>query len=268
MVCLFKNKYKKELAEYRHILGSEAAAYYALAANNGYTLDLDPTGNPSKLYEALLVENAGDKESAIMQKLSAYLPQFFETYGDWVTEGKLEPSIIDIQEGQSTHTSESISKILGSTQLKKSLETLQKENDLFTRNSLIYHYIQKTRNSFVEEQVAKYISRRHNPSPVDLYGFRLGSQIDWNEDKIKEIIGEQQEKLAKVFGLTKQKRADGTFVYSSKDKSKDSRLRVSFVNSITGQDWTDEDGVVHKGLFEENSNSEERTLCTMFTGQA
>ena len=257
MVCLIKSKYKNELAEYKRILGSEAAAYYALAANNGHTLDLDPNGQPSKLYEALLAANSGDKKAAIMRKLYAYMPQFTEQHGDWITDGKSEPNILDIQSGVYTSTGESISNILGSSQLKKSLKQLQKENDLFTHNSLIEHYIGQVRNTFVEEQVAKYLSRRNNASPVDLYAVRLGSQIDWDENKIKEIIGEQQERLAKVFGLEKQKRNDGSFVYISKDKSKDSKLRVAFVNSITGRDWTDEEGKVHRGLFRENAKSEE-----------
>lgn len=47
MVCLNKKFYKKELEDYASVLGSEAAAYYVLAMNNGHTLDLDPEGNPS-----------------------------------------------------------------------------------------------------------------------------------------------------------------------------------------------------------------------------
>ncbi len=39
MVCLLKKEYKQELADYKKILGSEAAAYYVLAMNNGFTLD-------------------------------------------------------------------------------------------------------------------------------------------------------------------------------------------------------------------------------------
>lgn len=257
MVCLIKSKYKAELAEYERILGSEEAAYYALAANNGYTLDLDPYGEPSKLYEALLSVNNGDKNAAIVAKMSVYMPQFMQEYGNWVTENEPEPSIADINGAEFISSSESISEIIEDKQLEKSLTQLQKENDFFTRNALIEHYISKARNSFVEEQVAKYMSKRTNPSPVDLYGVRLGSQIDWDENKIKEIIGEQQQKLAKIFRLKKVKRNDGTFVYISDDKSKDSKLRVSFVNSITGQDWTDDEGVVHRGLFHENSKSEE-----------
>ena len=74
MVCLNKKFYEKELADYASVLGSEAAAYYVLAMNNGYTLDLDPEGNPSKLYEALLAANGADKDAAIMRKVSAYTP--------------------------------------------------------------------------------------------------------------------------------------------------------------------------------------------------
>ena len=257
MVCLIKSKYKNELAEYKRILGSEAAAYYALAANNGYTLDLDPEGNPSKLYEALLAANGADKDAAIMRKVSAYTPQFIDTYGDWVTEGKKEPSIIDVNGGVLTSTSQSISKLFGGSKLKNSLKQLEKQNDLFSRPALIQYYIEDTRKQFVQEQLEKYLTVRENPTASDIYGFNLASQVDWDEQKVKEIIGEQQEKLAKVFGLSKQKRPDGSFVYSSKDKSDGSRLRVAFVNSITGEAWTDENGVEHAGLFQERSKSNE-----------
>ena len=258
MVCLnLKNKENRRLLnKYKEIVGSEDAAYYILAANNGFPLTEDPQGNPSKLYEALL-SITGDPNQAIMRKISAYMPQFMEQYGDWVTEGKSEPSILDVNGGVYTSSFDSISKLFGGSQLKSSLKSLEKQNDLFSRPALIQHYINDTRQKFIDEQLAKYLSVRQDATASDIYGFNLGSQIDWDEKKIKEIIGEQQEKLAKVFGLKKQKRPDGTYIWSSKDKSKESRLRVAFVNSITGQDWQDEDGVVHKGLFEESSKSEE-----------
>ena len=65
MVCLNKKFYEKELADYASVLGSEAAAYYVLAMNNGYTLDLDPEGNPSTLYSDILAACGGNEIRAI-----------------------------------------------------------------------------------------------------------------------------------------------------------------------------------------------------------
>ena len=60
-----------------------------------------------------------------------------------------------------------------------------------------------------------------------------------------------------MFGLVRRELPNGGFVYTSSDKSKNSRLRVAFVNSITGEDWTDESGIKHKGMFEEGTKAEE-----------
>jgi hypothetical protein len=60
MVCLIKEKYKSELRRYKNILGSEEAAYYVLAMNNGYELEYTPDGKDSNLYSALLEKNGGD----------------------------------------------------------------------------------------------------------------------------------------------------------------------------------------------------------------
>jgi len=73
MVCLIKSKYKNELAEYKRILGSEPAAYYALAANNGHKLTEDPQGNNSGLYDDLIAAGFSHDE-AIQHKVLAYMP--------------------------------------------------------------------------------------------------------------------------------------------------------------------------------------------------
>ena len=61
MQCLIKKYYKKQLEEYSRILGSEEAAYYVLAMNNGNPLTENPDGTPSSLY-AKLLEEAGSHE--------------------------------------------------------------------------------------------------------------------------------------------------------------------------------------------------------------
>ena len=253
MVCLIRSKYKNELAEYKRILGSEEAAYYALAANNGYTLDLDPQGNPSKLYESLLFEEGGDKNAAITRKLFAYLPQFTESHDNWIENGKEEPSIVDLNNGEYSSDFSSISKILNNNAIIKPLQAAERNNEVLLKEYIIRNYIDDSRNAFVQQQVEKYITRRINPSSADVYLYRLSSQIDWDEIKVNEIIGEQQEKLAKAYGLKKHKRNDGSFIYISDDSSSESKLKVMFVNSISGKDWTDEQGVVHRGLFIEGT---------------
>lgn len=86
MVCLNKEKYKDELDTYNSILGSEAAAYYAIAMNNGYTLDKDPQGNPSKLYQDILNACGGNVRDAILEKSYYYTQHYLKT-DDWIERG-------------------------------------------------------------------------------------------------------------------------------------------------------------------------------------
>jgi hypothetical protein len=56
MVCLnLKDKENKALLKkYADLVGSEDAAYYLLAMNNGFPLDATPQGDTSDLYLTLL----------------------------------------------------------------------------------------------------------------------------------------------------------------------------------------------------------------------
>ena len=77
MVCLLKNKENKALLKkYAKVVGSEEAAYYLLAANNGFELKYTPNGEDSVLFNALLLKNNGDEAAAIMDKAVAYLPEY------------------------------------------------------------------------------------------------------------------------------------------------------------------------------------------------
>lgn len=82
MVCLNKKFYKKELADYASVLGSEAAAYYVLAMNNGHTLDLDPEGNPSQLFKDILAACGGNMARAIQEKAVYYTQAYLKANGD------------------------------------------------------------------------------------------------------------------------------------------------------------------------------------------
>ena len=257
MVCLLKNKENKALVEkYAKIMGSEEAAYYLLAANNGFELDKTPTGEESALFGALLIKNGGNFDAAVMDKAVAYLPEFEQAHGNWTESGK-EPNTLELNDGNYSHDFSSISTILQSTGCKKMLQSLESSNDFISRTTAIEHSINNTRDAFVQKQVEKYITANENASAADIYGVRIGSSVDWDEAAVKRVISEQQEKMANVFGLEKRELPGGGFVYTSADKSKDSKLRVCFVNSITGQDWTDEDGIKHRGMFEEGTKAEE-----------
>lgn len=91
MVCLIKKFYKKQIEDYASILGSESAAYYVLAMNNGYTLDKDPWGGDSTLYQDIFNACGGNKQRAIIEKALYYTQDYIKTNGDW-TEGDNEPA--------------------------------------------------------------------------------------------------------------------------------------------------------------------------------
>jgi hypothetical protein len=112
MVCLLKNKENKALVKkYAKIMGSEEAAYYLLASNNGFELDKTPTGEESALFGALLVKNGGDFDAAVMDKSVAYLPEFEQAHGNWTESGK-EPNTLELNDGNYSHDFSSISTIL------------------------------------------------------------------------------------------------------------------------------------------------------------
>ena len=89
MVCLnLKDKENKALLKkYADLVGSEDAAYYLLAMNNGFPLDATPQGDTSDLYLTLLQQAGGNEKQAVLKKALAYMPQFIEANGDWTTDG-------------------------------------------------------------------------------------------------------------------------------------------------------------------------------------
>ena len=77
MVCLnLKDKENKALLKkYANLVGSEDAAYYLLAINNGFPLDATPQGDTSDLYSTLLLQCGGDEKQSVLKKDQANMPQ-------------------------------------------------------------------------------------------------------------------------------------------------------------------------------------------------
>ena len=188
--------------------------------------------------------------------------QYLEQYGGGMYRStaiiKAAQELLYSSEDKQDNTPDnsSLNSILESNDQEELLKKAQGDN-IHLREIAINTAVNNTREAFVQRQIEKYIINNEDASATDIYGVRLGSSVDWDEAAVKRIIGEQQEKMAKVFGLVKRELPNGGFVYTSSDKSKNSKLRVAFVNSITGEDWVDEDGVKHKGMFEEGTKAEE-----------
>lgn len=209
MVCLIKSRYQTELAEYGRILGSEGAAYYALAANNGYTLDKDPYGNPSTLYQQLLADNNNNEEQAIIKKLVAYFPQFINQYGDWISEGRPEPSLSDLG-------------------IKPSFQTLS-ENLYST-----YDEIQNARDKFVQNALEQFKLNNPNLTGSELADaldrVRTASTIQFNKTYIKARLKEQQSNLSRIYGM--QMSARGYFEAPTTFSKELRSLYEYFINSL------------------------------------
>ena len=94
MKCLNRTFFKKELEEYAKILGSEAAAYYLLAINEGNEVENDPNGNPSKLWEDILNYTNGDREKAIEIKAAYYSQQYLSS-DNWLESEVIQEPVFD-----------------------------------------------------------------------------------------------------------------------------------------------------------------------------
>lgn len=238
MVCLLKNKENKALLKkYARIVGSEGAAYYLLAANNGFELDKTPNGENSALFNALLQKHTGDFAAAVLDKAVAYLPDYIQKHGDW-TEGKGnnvdslgEPKIADLL-GERLCDSSSITEILKDNGKQKKAFELLEDNNLIERFYPIGYAMQENRDLFVRD----YLQHLQNIAPLGPIGSYIqtnSARETWDKKKHQEIVAEARKKIAEAFNLTgflDQK--TGRIIYTTKDTDADSQLRVEFVNSI------------------------------------
>lgn len=256
MVCLnLKIKENKELLnKYKELVGSEDAAYYLLAMNNGFPLDATPQGDTSDLYSTLLLQCGGDEKQAVLKKSAVYMPEFLKQNGDW-TAGEVfkgsadrngEPSVSMIQ---GFCDNSAIGELLGEdSKVKQVLKDFEKQN-IPWRQIAINQAVTDAREVFVNSYIAEVMTAEHNYSSLEVYGMKLDASKTWNENKAKECMQLAQKHLARVYKLKKVTNSDGTYYYKYSGSDPKQKLRVQFVNSITENDWTDEEGVTHKGAF-------------------
>src|SRR4030042_588287 len=93
MDCLNFNipQVQKDFNELKEIFKSENIAYALLSQNNGFNLDLDTEGQPSKLYNSLLIEADNDRVKALQYKAKIYSPSYLKN-SNWIESNK-EPDI-------------------------------------------------------------------------------------------------------------------------------------------------------------------------------
>lgn len=86
MVCIIESKYQKEIEDLTNIIGDRETAISLLCANNGFTLDKTPQGEPSDLYQSLLGQFSQDesgRRAAIIYKARTFGSSFVNKYGKW-----------------------------------------------------------------------------------------------------------------------------------------------------------------------------------------
>lgn len=223
MVCLLKKYYKSELEEYKDIVGSEEAAYYLLSENNGYTLDLDPNGNPSQLYKDLLNKYNGDKKRAIFEKSKYYTPSYYEKYGNWAqnfnSEPHLDQSVSDLQANINYHFREFLNRVgikieelpgLAENTLSLAEKILYVNNaediqdvysvmakigwnllDAFQQNAIRKLYgknLQFGKEENIIEDIAGYIEKHINDEIIETEDIPTTLQEDTSEYTIKEKL--------------------------------------------------------------------------------
>lgn len=267
MVCLnLRIKENRDLLnKYKKLVGSEDAAYYLLAMNNGYPLDATPQGETSDLYLMLLSENNGDEKQAVLSKSLVYMPQFIEQHGDWTQDSKInngsldrngEPSITMIQEACDNS---SIQQILGEeSNVSKVLQFVETQN-IPWRQIAIDESIEDVRQAYVNQYIAEGTMPLENPQALDIYGMKVDARIKWDEQKAKECMTAMQSHFAKVFKLKKITNEDGSYYYKYTGEDPKQKLRVHFVNQLSSEEWTDEEGVKHQGAFVDQDTA--NALC-------
>lgn len=268
MVCLnLKDKENKALLKkYADLVGSEDAAYYLLAMNNGFPLDATPQGDTSDLYLTLLQQAGGNEKQAVLKKAFAYMPQFMEANGDW-TMGNLKNGTSD-RNGEPSASmiagpcdNSSIQELLGNdSNVSTVLSDFDKQN-IPWRQQAIDSAVHDTRQDFINSYIAEVLTAEHNYSALEVYGMRVDARKTWDENKVRECMSAAQKHLAKVFKLKKVTLSDGTYYYKYDGTDKNQQLRVHFVNSLSENDWVDENGVTHKGAFVEADQA--NALCSI-----
>lgn len=167
MVCLRKELYERELRDYANILGSETAAYYVLAMNNGYTLDKTPDGAPSQLYQDILRACNGNVRDAIKEKSVYYLQQYLNTNGNWIETGT-EPTFNGLN---GIHANNTVSQNVLQNDAYNEINQSLNSNGVDDKEYAMKTAIERTRQSYLDHEEAKF-EQKHREENINKYNSR------------------------------------------------------------------------------------------------
>lgn len=194
MTCLIKSRYKEELSKYADIVGSEEGAYYLLAMNNGYTLDKNPDGSVSELYDALMQKNNGDEVMSILDKAVVYTPDYISQNGDWTEgfnaeEGSLEPSITTLfnDQGQPLCDNDAVRTILKDEQTINQLVQCER-NNMLERDITLNSRFAEVRKQYVEDHIQDYQNDNPNATPAEIADERVRLANEFDRDEIDDAV--------------------------------------------------------------------------------
>ena len=186
MTCLIKSAYTSELQQYAGILGSEAAAYYVLAMNNGYTLDKDLYGNQSQLFQDIL-SSKNSMSQAIMYKSQIYTPEFMKKYGDWTVSG-IEPDINKID------MTNAVDDILGGNDYERLMGSLDESNHYVSRYC-IKESVDIARQRYAEQEKA---AANNNAPAKRTFLQQMAYIFTFGKYNHKKVLLPSQEELENV----------------------------------------------------------------------
>lgn len=203
MVCLIKSQYKTELKHYASILGSEEAAYYVLAVNNGYTLDKNPDGSASTLWGALLQANGGDEAAAILSKSVVYTPLYTDKYSIWyedfdIANGSVEPSITTLNNDQQLCDNSAIKQILNDpVATTQRLVSAEQQNQL-DRDVVIQGALMEECEQYVNDNFAD--RRQNTPASVSDHDVQAGLKREYYSQRLERTVTSLISQLRETFG--------------------------------------------------------------------
>lgn len=262
MQCLIKSQYKEELKQYADILGSEDAAYYVLAMNNGFTLDQTHEGAPSELYSALVSKNGGDIKKAILEKCIIFTPEFMKSHGDFTRgtyngtlDSNKEPSIVDLNDGNPLCDTSLMTDVLSEAGNKLQIFKYLENHNILVRRFAIQDLLDLNRSVWVQSGIDKFLEKHPDANPLTTVRKKLDLEEQWDQEKMDKILNSTQKKIAEYFDLELVTDEDGNFYYKTKEDSPKSKVQVMFVNSLRKGSWRDSDGNIHKGLFVDNTGT-------------
>ena len=240
---------KMDLVEKNHQI-----AYHILACNNGFFPEFDQDGNKSKLFDMLMLKYGNNRHMAIMAKSYIYTPQFAAKYGNWMVEGKPEPSYEDIQDDLER---DDIQKLFPDSNIEELEQFIQSCFDAQILNDPnVDHFIDLPNG--IKEDRQRFIQDR-----IDEEG-RVGDpiqrQIYWgdvyNQRKINEILQNIRKKLADTWEIKFD--GDGNAINPYKKEEKKNlnisnydiyQFRCNLLNALNKSITTNYDG---KRLLYEN----------------